>query len=410
MNVARQPVAMWLADGRPAGADAWRAADGSLDVWFFTDAWNQPAELRLPARGGQAPSAHLAEVVRQERRPAYDRGEPFAPSGPMPGGDDALLSWMAHDGQHLIRFTKNAKALAWLAADRLAMDDLLLEAERFRLMVHDSPTSQSYDRSLGWFARLIAERPDQGLPIDRAHAWGVDAIVAAYGLEGDAWRASFKPWLERYTDLMLAAVMPSGLCMYSDNREILGGRYVAVQTFEVAFVTLMQRALVEGVFRGVDEERASALREVALRATDYLYFGAPFQRGPNRRNPGTKISGPTTQFAIAPLGPGGGPSSEPPFSAEARWGEAYLPEDGRIPDLVETTYAYDVLAYADDWARQLGLADAERYFARTLALDLGSPSHTARVQAMRREDAQLDFTASGNRAAYLARVQHLKAR
>jgi len=407
MSVARSPVAMWLADGRPAGADAWRAADGSLNVGFFTDAWNQPLELRLPARRGQAPSAHLAEVVRQGRRAPYDRGEPFDPNGPWPAGDDALLSWMAHDGQHLIRFTKNAKALAWLAADRLALNDLLLEAERFRLMVHDSPTAQNYDRSLGWFASLVAARPNRGLPIDRAHAWGVDAIVAAYGFENDAWRTGWRPWLERYTDLMLASVMPSGLCMYSDNRQILAGRHLGVQTFEVAFVTLMQRALVEGVFRGVDKERASALRDVVLRSADYLYFGPPFQRGPNRWDPGTPSAGPTFQFAVAPLAPDGGLSSEPPYCDETRWGKGYLPADGRIADLVETTYAYDVLAYADDWARELGLPDAERFFARTLDLEQGAASHAARIQAMRREDAQLDLTASGNRAAYLARAQRL---
>jgi len=172
----------------------------------------------------------------------------------------------------------------------------------------------------------------------------------------------------------------------------------------------MQRALVEGVFRGVDEPRATALRDVLLRAADYVYFGPTFQRGPNRWNAGALVSGPSFQFAIAPYAPGGGPSPEPPFSDETRWGKGYLPADGRIPDLVETAYAYDVLAYADDWAHELGQADAGRYLARTLALEQGAANHAARIEAMRREDAQLDLTASGNRAAYLARAQQLGAR
>ena len=146
---------------------------------------------------------------------------------------------------------------------------------------------------------------------------------------------------------------------------------------------------------------------LVLRTADYLYFGPPFQRGPNRWNPGSQVAGPTFQFAVAPVAPAGGPTPDIPFSDEARWGKGYLPPDGRIPDLVETAYAYEILTYAEDWARELGRPDAERYFARALDLDQSSSSHAARAQAMRREDAQVDLAASGNRAAYLARTQQV---
>ncbi len=409
LNVCRHPVAMWRADGSVAGVEAWRDERGHLELEFFTDAWKQPRELRLPVHRGSAPAAHLEEVRRRGKRPSYDQGEPFSPSGPQPSGDGAVAAWMPHGGQHLIRFTKNAKALAWLAADPLAIDDLRLEAERFRLMVHDAPTAQTYTMCLARFEALVARRPHTGAEILRDHAWGVDAIVAAYALSDDPWRYRFRPWLKRYTDVLLGATMPTGIVCRFRYEQLLGGRFDGAQAFECAFIVQMQRSLVEGVFRGVDEARALPLRETIQRAADYLYFGPVFQRVPTRWSNGVPHAGPAFQFAVAPLAPGGGESQELPYCYAERWGEGYLPPDGRTHDLVETTYAYEALTYAEQYARELGRLDAAKYLERTLALEAGAASHGARIQAFQREDGATDGAASGNRVAYLARVQALSA-
>ncbi|MEZ6013506.1 MAG: hypothetical protein R3F49_00200 [Planctomycetota bacterium] len=410
MNVCRQPVAQWLADGRPAGVEAWVDADGRVPFEFYMDARNEPPELRLPALGGFAPAAHLAAIAQHGRRPVSDQGEPFARGGAIPGDDSAIVAWMAHDAQHLVRFTKNAKALAWLAADRLAIDDLRMEAERFRLMVHGATPPGPRGATLSHLEGRAAQQPHTGLPIDRAHAWGIDAAAAAYALSDDGFRVRFLPWLERYTDVLLAGLMPNGLVMRIHYKGVLDGRFDAAQSYQIAFLLQARRALVESVFRGVDAARTKALQESFLAGVDYLYFGPPFQRVIDRWSKGERVAGPSSQFAVAPRAADGGESDLLPYCYAERWGPDFLPEGGRVPDSIDTTYPWDVLTYAEAWARELGRAAPERYLERTLALGRQAASPAELVQRMRLEDGRSDLSASGNRAAFLARIQALGLR
>lgn len=405
LNISRHPVAMWRADGSPAGLDSWRDAEGGVPFDFRTNAWMQPPELKLPARGGAAPAAHLAEVLRQDRRPDYDLGAPFERWSELPSVPTALLAWMPHDGQHLVRITKDPKALVWLTNDRLAAEDLRLEAERFRLMVHDARPADVDGVTLTHLEHLARRRPHTGLPINRDHAWGLDAVVAAYAVSDDAWRARFRPWLERFVDVYLAGAMPNGLVMREHYGQLLEGRYDGAHTFQVLFLQHALRALVEGVFRDADEERARQLEVVFFRGLEYLYFGPPFQRVEDKWSKGQFVAGPAAQFAVAPRGPDGKESSELPYCYAERWGAGFLPKDGLTLDAVERTYSYEVLGYADDWARRAGRPDAARWLERALDLWTGFPRHEAVLQRMRLEDDGNDLSGSGSRAAYLARVQ-----
>lgn len=411
MNVARQPVALWLKDGRPAGLEAWCDATGRLSIEFYTNANMQPPELRLPCRGGAAPGAHLADVERQSRRPPYDLGEPFKLRGNVPRVDSVVTTWMPHDGQHMVRFTKYAKALVWLAADRLAMGDVRLEAERFRMMVHDAkPFTEQWGMSLWHLEGAAQARPHTGLTINRDHAWGIDSVVSTYGFSDDAWRARFRPWCERFTDVLLAGAMPNGIIQRFHHEQILGGRFDAAMSYQLAFLLHARRVLVEGVFRGVDEARAEGLCASFFAAVEYLYWGPPFQRVEDRWAPGHLSAGPTAQFAVAPRTAEGGESQELPYCFEERWGPGYLPPEGRVPDLVETYYPWDILTYADEWAREAGRSDAGRYLERALILGESVATHGARVERMRLADGRTDLLTSGNHAAYLARVQALGER
>ena len=201
--------------------------------------------------------------------------------------------------------------------------------------------------------------------------------------------------------------MPSGLYMREHYIQMLQGKYDCAQTTELAFFAVMHRSLVEGVFRGRDAARMRALQEVSLRAADYLYFGPPYQRVPERWSNGELRAGPTPQIAIAPRAADGGESAELPYCYAERWGPGYLPPDGRVADLVETMYAFEVLTLADLWARELGVPDAERFLRRALDLDAGAKRHAEVVARMRREENGSDLAPSGSRAGYLARVEAL---
>lgn len=423
LDVARHPVAMWLPDGRPAGLAAWRSPDGTLPFVFDTSSHPQPPELRLPAEGGHAPAAHLEAGRSGAVRPPYDTGTAFDSSGMVPTDSTDVVAWRAHPGEGLAPFLKRAEALAWLANDRLAIEDLRLEAERFRLMVHDAPrtleigahdtranapaASASGERSLSLLdLESIAERrPHCGLPIDRRHALGLDAVVAAYALAEDSWREEFSPWLNRLTDTLLLGAMPNGLIARGPAGGLLGGHFDVARADDVAWLLHARRVLVEGVYRGVDAGRAAALERSFFRGVEYLCFGPPIQRIEDRQFRGRLLTGPAAVFAVAPLGPGGSESTLPPYSHDERWGEGFLPKGGRSEDAVALTYVFELLAYAEQWARAAGRPDAERYTSRALALGVGATRLAEVWTRMAQEDADAGVDSTANRASFLARTE-----
>jgi hypothetical protein len=288
------------------------------------------------------------------------------------------LRWWPHDDQHLVRYTKHAKALAWLANDPLAKDDLRLSAELFRLFVHESPhvrVDWSPGLTLRVWESVVAEHPHQGLPIGRDHAWGVDAMCAAYSLGDDAWRAAQRPWFDRYAQLLVGAAMPSWIVQRILSERLLDGRntFTVAQAFECRFLIHAQRCLVESVFRGVDAGRTRALEDLSVRAVDYLDFGPVWQRipagwQPDPARPTIFEQGPRAAFAISR----NDERATPPFSDASHWGPSYLPEGG-LGGGVELTYPWGSL----DWAARItdgtaaGTGLANRYVRR--ALDAGSP-------------------------------------
>lgn len=418
MNVSRHPVAMWLADGRPAGLDAWRDAAGRVGFDLDTSSGRQAPELTLPAAGGTAPALHFAEVARQMRRPWYDQGTPFTRPGTTPTASDAVLAWQPHPGRALARFTKPAEALVWLTNDALARADLELEAERFRLMTHDAAAVDAGDaagappatqRTLTQLTAAAAARPHAGLPLDRTHAFGLDVFAAVYATADDGWRAKARPWLTALVDTWLAGTMPNGLVTRQHAEGLLLGRYDGAYAVDALLLLHAQRALVGSTLIGADGPRADALVGAFFRGVEYLFEGAPFQRVPDRWTDGPSLGGPASQFAVAPRGLDGGPSSEPPYCDTARWGPDHLPRDGRTPDAVEATYTFEVLTYADDWAHTFGRPDAGRWFARTLDLWLGLTSHEQVVQRLRRREGGEVDAGAGEHAAYLGRAERAGA-
>ncbi len=364
MNASRQDEAAWTKAGEPAGYEAWvdRAAD-RVPIDFRTHGGMLPRDFQLPAHGGPPASEQVLEVHRRGLRPSYDQGAPHEPNGEYPSTNENLVAWAAHDGQHMIRYTKNAKALVWLGNDSLAKDDLRLSAELFHLQFHESAGPSPSAVTLRAFEQHAAAFPHQGAWLGRDQAWGIDSMCAAYATATPEWRAAHLDWFRRVASVLDASSMPSGVVQRNSNPKVLGhGGYDASQTFETEFLLHAMRCMNETVFRGVDEEIFERLASLVRRTVDYVFFGPVWREDPGRDPDGPLVGGPRTGFAVA-LSDG---FEKPPFSDVPTWGEGYLPDDG-IASGPELFYGWQALEYAALLSQETEGAGLEnRYLLRSL--------------------------------------------
>lgn len=370
MNVCRQPEATYDARGEIVGYDRWLGADGKIPFDYRTNGGVVIPAFRLPMRYGPPPSAQVLEVVARGLRPPYDQGNPYENEGEVPY-EGTLLSWWPHDDQHLVRYTKNTKALVWLANDSMAKDDLMLSAELFHLAFHESPhepADWSAGMTLRIFEGIAASSPHGGLPLGREHAWGVDAMCAAYSVASPEWRARNRAWFDRVTQLFDAGAMPSGLLQRALNERFLGHtRYCAAQCFECLFLVHAMRCISESVYRGVDEPRRAVLSKLAQRTGEYLLFGPPWQRiasewQPDLDHPTLFFQGPRQGIAVSL----NDERATPVFSDASRWGKDYMPADG-LGGGVEIVTIWPFLAYLADWTQaSAGAGLDNRYLKRAL--------------------------------------------
>lgn len=102
----------------------------------------------------------------------------------------ALLAYQPHDGQHLVRATRNAEAAWWLGRDWLARLDLEMIAAdaRYAWTLHPAAPSGGYvPPGLSVALQVARTKPGQGNPaLGRefgwvAHSWAID-LAAAGGL------------------------------------------------------------------------------------------------------------------------------------------------------------------------------------------------------------------------------------
>jgi len=368
MNVCRQPQAAYDQSGDPVGYQAWIGADGRVPFDFRLNGGVLIPQFLLPCMRGPAASEQVREVVRRGLRPPYDLGDPYEPDGTWPSRDDCLLAWWPHDDQHYIRYTKQPKALVWLANDSMAKDDLVLAAEMYHLARHESPhvqASWSVGRTLRVFESLAQAHPHQGLPLGREDAWGIDAMCAAYSVAGEEWRAKNRPWFDRMSQLMLDGAMTTGIVQRMINIQLLGHtKYVATQTFESLFLIHAMRCMNESVFRGVDDEKRGALEQLAVRGIDYMFFGPPWARLPSSwqpypAKPTLFRQGPRQAIAVAL----NDDYETAPFCEQS---PEYLPPDG-LGLGVEWYHPWAALSYAQEITdATAGSGLANRYLKRAI--------------------------------------------
>jgi hypothetical protein len=413
MNLSRQPQALWDAGGEPVDVYQWSIQrDGVSTIPFDYRNYGRGVipRFKYPALGGPPASDQVREVAARGARPPYDRGTIFEPGGSLPRGDENLVNWLPHDGQHWIRFTKNAKALLWLNDDPVAEDDLELFAELFHLAFHEyaSPHPPGSRVTLAHSELLAAEHPGEGLRVDRETAWGIDAFCAYYSTADDAWRNEQRPYIERVADVLLRGAMPSGILIRSDYPPLLQNtRYEGAHAFQSHFLLLAQRMMIESIFDRVDPERTARLQALYLRGIEYLFWGPVWQ---TVKTPWSSDEAPVFETGprwAFPVARNDG-FELPPFSDFRYWGRNYLPSDG-FNGGVESSYGYATLSFAADWTQRTnGRGLKNRYLRRSLDYGAGATNFPALYQRLTSREAQLQYDMTKDTAGFLARLRRLQ--
>lgn len=412
MNVSRQPEAAYDKHGDIVGYQRWLDADGRIPFDFRTNGGMVMAPFRLPMNWGVPCSPQVREVVQRGLRPPYDQGTPFEKDGKLPDRSDTLLAWRPHDDEHMVRYTKNPKALVWLGNDSMAKDDLMLSAELYHLMRHESPhipASWSSGVTLRELEKIATDHPHEGLWVGREDGWGIDAMCAAYSVADDTWRASNRAWFDRMSQLLSDISLPNGLFQRFINERVLGHtRYAVAQTFEHFFLLHALRCICESVYRGVDDARRQELEKLALKSLDFLMWGPPWAKQLNSWQPPPPAppswwQGPRIGIAISP----NDNYKSPPFSKDPVHGPNHLPPDG-LGGGVEFFHPWCALSWAQEITEgRAGSGLENRYLKR--GIDCGHPHGSWRelVDDFYEQASNSSSDNSANWIGFLGKLQSL---
>jgi hypothetical protein len=215
MTMDRQATAMYKSDGDPVSQydylikDAGCSfcptdPDGDKAYSLFNFDMNFGFATHYPICS-EAPSWDInSYVITNGLQPDYDVTSV---------AHENLNNYDAIDIQHLVRLTKNAKALAWIGNDHLAQGDILANAEIVRWVYSEFPSKphmdeagkQYYAVSLRWDQKWVEIHKGLGAHLIRHEGWVLDTMNAAYALEEQAWRDAALTWYERVIDMLVEA-------------------------------------------------------------------------------------------------------------------------------------------------------------------------------------------------------------
>ena len=296
MTVDRHPTALYDKHGVEHSQEAW-LAEG-------------PNGTYLPIYIWMVPWLVLGDPFGFQSSPSFQR-DAVAIGGLQPAYEGTLASYENIDSQHLVRFCRSAKVLAWLGNDALAKDDLRLQAELGRSTFNFYAQDQ-WGGTIATGAKRDAEyaaaHPGDGLAINRGEGWIFDAVVSGYALADPSWRTKVRPWMEQVVELVdVGRSHCTGTIMADPSVEHLGGQYRVLQSISEAILQNGLWGMRSTVFEGLDAERSETLR-LTLRDSCASMIG------PTVWN--TELAAPNFYTAFGPYD-----VEQPPFCG-------YLPPDG----------------------------------------------------------------------------------
>lgn len=237
MYTDRQRNVLFNKGGLPTAHDQWivhTATQDVLPIWWFSGPMLWASD---PFGFGQAPTFHTTWVASHGLNPPYEQG---------------LESFQSIDESHLVRYTHDAKVLAWLGNDALAKDDLRGQAEAFRLgysELEQDVYHATIPSGLRASQNYVATNPGNGIAFGRREGWGLDAVCAAYSTQDAAYRARTRPWLESIVDVLAEGQSTcTGTIQASNLINVFNGQYRCRQSIEAAITEHMLVGLRESVF------------------------------------------------------------------------------------------------------------------------------------------------------------------
>jgi hypothetical protein len=332
MGTERMPNALYGRDGSPTTVEDWlvnEAGQTYLPFYFYM----HPTGSNDPFGLTTAPTGHVNYVKANGLEPAYQA---------------ELLEYQHIDVQHLVRYTGPAKALAWLANDSLAKDDLELQAELCHLTYHNYENSK-YHHIQG--TTMLGDRvfvdahPGTGFDFGRGEGWILDTMTAAYELGTPAFRSSKFPWFQDITQLIEDGQSDcTGFINANIYLKLLNGDFRVMQSIENAIIQNAMFSAMRSVLRNTDQLNFIKMRTV-------LQKSLTSNLRPEYWHPDN--AAPFTQVAVAPKD-----ATQPPFC-------------GFVPSGGQSAY-FDGYQIWPSMAYGLALVGDPAYFEYTSKL-LGAP-------------------------------------
>ncbi len=256
MYTDRQRNVLFNLGGLPTAVHQWteeHAGFGTtLPIWWFNGPLLWAAD---PFGFSNAPLEQVNWVVANGKTPPYE---------------SELLAFGSIDEAHLVRYTHDAKVLAWLGNDALAKEDLRAQADAFHLGYTEFPQdvwNGTIVSGLRASEVYVASHPGNGLAFGRREGWCLDAVSAAFSTQNDAWRNRARSWLERVIAAVEAGQSTcNGTMQATLLYNVFNAQYRCRQSIEAAIGEHGLVALRESVFGRDNPTACQAVNRVLDRS------------------------------------------------------------------------------------------------------------------------------------------------
>lgn len=259
MYTERHPTALYDTHGEPYNLESWvyEGPNGPiLPNWMFIIPW---LPLGDPHGFNSAPSFQVDAVTNQGRQPSYEGN---------------LADFAFVDAEHLIRYTRAPKVLAFLGNDAIAKDDLQLQAELSRAtysMLPQNELGQCVSTGGLWDKLEVDERPGEGFNLNRAEGWMFDTVANYYCLADPEWRANSRYWFDDVVDLLEKGQSDcSGTIMVKPNTAHFAGQYRLVQSISECILQNGLWGIRRSVMEGVDQSSVTRINNMLKKSTNTM--------------------------------------------------------------------------------------------------------------------------------------------